>query len=421
MPMDFLLLIAFTLGGTALGIFTGLTPGIHTNNIALFALTLYFIGVDAVYLASMVVAAMISHTFLDFIPSTFLGAPEEDTSLSVLPMHRLLLRGEGYRAVYLSAIGSILAVAFSLPVIPLLQIFFSIFTYDDIKPYIPVVLIAIILYMLYLESRKSIKKMLIASYVFLLSGIFGIIIFNLPQNYNFVPVDISAGLLFPLFTGLFGMPILLLSQKTVIPKQRIEDVKVGKDDYKASFFGSLSGSLVGFLPGVTSGIAGVISRVFYKEEMNEKFIVSLGSVNTANAIFNLAALFIILHPRSGALNVISQIINVQPWISLYYVPDLFILLLISAAISSFLSFFITLKMGEIFAKYVHKLQNRYGDLSKGIIIFLAVLMFLFCGWVGLVVACAATLIGLLPPKNGVMRVHLMGVLIIPVLLFYLGI
>ena len=259
MPMDFLIFIAFALAGTALGVFTGLTPGIHTNNVALLALALYFMGIGAVYLASMIVAAMISHTFLDFIPSTFLGAPEEDTSLSVLPMHRLLLRGEGYRAVYLSTIGSILAIIFSLPMLPLIQLFFSFFTYDEIELYIPVVLIAIILYMLYLESIKSMKKMLIASYILLLSGLFGIIVFNLPQNYNFVLLDIGAGFLFPLFTGLFGLPTLLLSQKTVIPPQKIEKMKMEREDYKASLFGSLSGSLVGFLPGVTSGIATVLS------------------------------------------------------------------------------------------------------------------------------------------------------------------
>ncbi len=419
--MDFLIFILFVFAGTMLGVFTGLTPGIHTNNIALIALALYYMGFDPLPLVAMVVAAMISHTFLDFIPSTFLGAPDEDTSLSVLPMHRLLLKGMGFRAVYLSAIGSALAVLFSLPFLPLLQVFFSTFTYNDVKPYIPVVLIAIILYMLYLESKKGLRTMLISFYILLLSGIFGFVVFNLPQNYNFTPLNINAGFLFPVFTGLFGIPTLILSQKTKIPKQKIERVKIEGEDYRSSLLGSLSGSLVGFLPGVTSGIATVISRGFFKDSDEERFIVSLGSVNTANAIFNIGALFIILHPRSGAVNIISQMIDVQPWLSLYYVPSLLILLLIAVAVSSLLSFFLTIKIGEIFARYVHRLDDRYGSISRIIIIFLAVLIILFTGYMGLMVAIAATLIGLLPPKYGVMRVHLMGVLIIPVLLFYIGV
>ncbi len=417
--MDFLIFILFVLAGTLLGVFTGLTPGIHTNNIALIALALYYTGFDPIPLAAMVVAAMISHTFLDFIPSTFLGAPDEDTSLSVLPMHRLLLKGEGYRAVYLSAIGSLFAVIFSIPFLPLIQLFFSTFTYDDAKPYIPVALIAIILYMLYLESRKGLRKMLIASYILILSGIFGIVVFNLPQNYNFTPLNINAGFLFPAFTGLFGIPTLILSQKTKVPEQKVEKVNIGSEECCSSLVGSLSGSLVGFLPGVTSGIATVISRGFFKDGDEEKFIVSLGSVNTANAIFNIDALFIILHPRNGALNIVSQMVNVQPWLSLHYIPPLLLLLLIAVAISSLLSFFLTIKIGEIFAKYVHRLDERYGSISRIIIIFLGVLIILFTGYMGLLVAVFATLIGLLPPKYGVMRVHLMGVLIIPVLLFYL--
>jgi putative membrane protein len=41
---------------------------------------------------------------------------------------------------------------------------------------------------------------------------------------------------------------------------------------------------------------------------------------------------------------------------------------------------------------------------------------LFAGPVGLVVLAAATVVGLLPPRVGCRRVHLMGVLLGPILL-----
>ena len=47
-------------------------------------------------LAMTIVAMSIAHTFLDFIPSTFLGAPECETALSVLPAQGMLLEGSGY-------------------------------------------------------------------------------------------------------------------------------------------------------------------------------------------------------------------------------------------------------------------------------------------------------------------------------------
>ena len=418
-PVDIAQVVLYSLIGTLLGVVTGLIPGIHVNNVALLALLLYSQGYDPLLLSALLIGNLISHTFLDFIPSTFLGAPEEGTALSVLPMHRMLLEGRGYRAVHLSAIGSLLAMIYSFPLIFLLQIFLTVVGYEGMRPFIPVILFAIVLYMLYLESLKGIRNMLTAAYIFMLAGTLGIIVLNLPQNGNYVPVNIGSGLLFPVFTGLFGIPTLILSRNANVPPQIVERVRIVKNHFYSAFYGTLSGSLVGFLPGVTSGIATVIAKGLQRNDDTESYIVSLGSVNTANSIFNLAALFIIFHPRSRAIGVISSMVPVIPWVSTLYPPRLFILLLISAYIASVVAFFLTLLFGRIFAKMVDILGKNYGKLSLGILIFLAVMIFIFTGPLGLLVAAIATLIGLLPPKMGVMRVHLMGVIILPVLLFYL--
>ena len=100
------LIIIFALLGTLMGTFTGLIPGIHVNNVAILLLSLtpafivafgflaaLGVGPDQIALLVCVTifATSIAHTFLDFIPSTFLGAPEGDTALSVLPAHKMLL------------------------------------------------------------------------------------------------------------------------------------------------------------------------------------------------------------------------------------------------------------------------------------------------------------------------------------------
>ncbi len=414
-----LFIILFALTGTLLGVFTGLTPGIHVNNIALIALYLYATGFNPIYLSVLIVSAMISHTFLDFIPSTFLGAPGEDTALSVLPMHRMLFNGEGYKAVYLSAIGSLMAMLLSLPIIAGIQLFFENIAYASVKPWIPVILIIIVLYLLYQESKKSLKSMAIAGYIFIIAGIFGILALSLPQNFNYVPINIGSGVIFAVFAGLFGLPTLFLSTNSIIPKQKVEKIRIERKYYKASLYGTLSGALVGFLPGITSGIATVIAKGIYGEEDTSGFIVSLGSVNTANALFNLAALFIIAHPRSHAVGVISEISSAIPWIDFFNPPLFFILLLIAAFISSFISFFLTVYIGKYASKIIYKFGQNYKKLCYGIIAFVFSLIFLFGGVFGVALAIVGTLIGLLPPKLGVMRVHLMGVLILPVLLFYL--
>src|SRR3989338_1637338 len=95
--MFFELIIALLLGVTS-GIITGLTPGIHSNLVSLLVLQFtpllmpYF---SLLSLATFIMSMSITHTFLDAIPSIFLGAPESDTVLGVLPGHRYLLRGNG--------------------------------------------------------------------------------------------------------------------------------------------------------------------------------------------------------------------------------------------------------------------------------------------------------------------------------------
>lgn len=123
--IELVLLLAFASIGVGFGVLTGLTPGVHVNNIAIMMLSIspallagllflqdYGISVSfiTVLLCAIIIATSIAHTFLDFIPSTFLGAPEGETALSVLPAHSMLLEGRGYEAVALSAMGSFGAV-----------------------------------------------------------------------------------------------------------------------------------------------------------------------------------------------------------------------------------------------------------------------------------------------------------------------
>ncbi len=415
--MNFLLIILFAFAGALLGTLTGLTPGIHVNNIAIIAIYLYTTGMDPLLLSSLVVGTMIAHTFFDFIPSTYLGAPEAGTAMSVLPMHRLLLSGEGYRAVYLSTMGSAMAMLLSLPLIALYAAIFYILPFRTFQYLIPVILVAIILYLLGVEGKKHIKKVFAAAYMFLISGIFGLLALNIPRNLNFVPLNIGTSFLFPVFTGLFGIPILLKSTGTSVPEQRCSRVKMNGEYLKSSLYGTLSGSLVGFLPGVSSGVATVIAKAFFRED-TEHYITALGSVNTANAMLNLAALFIIAHPRSEAVNVIGQMLTLPPPAGRFVNP-VFWLLLIAGFVSATYSIPGTLLAAKAFSRIMRGVGEGYRKLSITLIITLLIMIFLLTGPLGLALGLAATLIGLLPPKLGVMRVHLMGVVILPVLLFYI--
>jgi len=68
--------------GVVLGTISGLVPGVHSNTVAGFlagasGLLLVLFGPEG--LAAAIVATMVTHTFLDAVPSTFLGVPDPDT------------------------------------------------------------------------------------------------------------------------------------------------------------------------------------------------------------------------------------------------------------------------------------------------------------------------------------------------------
>lgn len=105
-------------GCVVLGTISGLVPGVHSNTVAGFLAgasgpLLVLFGPEG--LAAAIVATMVTHTFLDAVPSTFLGVPDPDTVLSVLPAHRLCLAGHGEEAVRVSALGSVAGFVLCLP------------------------------------------------------------------------------------------------------------------------------------------------------------------------------------------------------------------------------------------------------------------------------------------------------------------
>ena len=142
--------------GCFLGIITGLFPGIHINLVAVIILSLSpFLAqyVSILTLAIIIISMSITHTFLDAIPSIFLGAPDSGLELSVLPGHRLLLQGRGYEAVFLTAIGSLFAVIIMVAFAPFGLPFISKI-YPLIQDFIPYILIFFSILLIYRE-RKS--------------------------------------------------------------------------------------------------------------------------------------------------------------------------------------------------------------------------------------------------------------------------
>ena len=124
--------------GILFGTLTGLTPGIHINLIGaiLISLSTFFLEIASpIIIVIFVVSMSITQSFIDFIPSIFLGAPEEGTSLSILPGHELLKEGRGYEAIALTAYGSLAAIAIIIIVSPIF-----IFLLPKVEPIIRILI-----------------------------------------------------------------------------------------------------------------------------------------------------------------------------------------------------------------------------------------------------------------------------------------
>jgi putative membrane protein len=361
-----------------------------------------------------------------------LGAPDEDKALSVLPAHSLLLEGKGYEAVTLSAIGSFGAILFCFLLIYPIRFVIGdpMFFYESLREIMVFVLIAVSLLLLATEKAKidvfkkkgklpSIIGILFATYIFLISGVFGLITFELPVNS---PIGLSSPVLFPALAGLFGTPTLLTSlfTKPKLPKQSITEVSFDKKSKKSLFLsvitGSLGGTLVSIIPGLTSSTGTVITMIARGKSDKKQTIITLSAVNTACAFFVVVIMFITLRARSGATLAVKDIISVVEWTELL-MPTNLVYFLIALIFGGTLSFFLTLKIGKLFAK--HFTNIPYLLLIKLTICMVIILVFLFTGFIGVLVLVVATLIGLLPVQWGVRRSHCMGILLIPIILYFI--
>jgi putative membrane protein len=381
--------------GVFAGAITGLIPGIHINLVGVFLVSLstsLFRSVNPIYLIVFIGAMAISHTFIDFIPSIFLGCPDTETQLSILPGHEMLKDGEGYEAVRLTSKGGLYAV-FILLIIAFPISFFISRVYNGIHSVMFYVLLGISLLLIFQEKKKF-----SALFVFLISGILGLCVLNSSVKEP----------LLPLLTGLFGSSLLIASikDKIKIPEQKISEPK---EKMLKPILGSVIASpLCGFLPGLGSGQAAILANTISKTS-KKGFLILVGATNVLVMGLSFVSLYAISKTRTGAAAAIQEIIGILSW-------KMLVLLLFAVLISGIISFFLTKYLAK---KFSQKINNvNYSSLSIIILIFLVIITLIFSGLLGLLVLIASTLVGIYCNGLSVKKTHMMGCLLIPTILYY---
>jgi putative membrane protein len=397
------ILLAIFIGVYA-GVITGLIPGIHVNLISLLVISIsrYLLRfTNALVVGCFIISMAIVHTFLDAIPSIFLGAPDADQALNVLPGHKLLLRGMGYEAVRLTVIGSLLALILTVMIIPFM-IPYVPRVYEFLLPYIGYILIGISVFMILKE--KSLNRIFWSFFIFMISGILGLLTLNWPNLRN--P-------LFPLLSGLFGISTLAipLIQHVEMPKQRItEMIKVSSlNKIKAILAAVFSGSLIGIFPGLGAAQAAIVAMQLVGKIGMYSFMILIGGINTVNFVFSLVTFYTLQKARNGAIVAVMEILK---QIDINGLIVFLCVVLIAGGIATFLAFFIA----RIFSKVVNNIN--YNLLVIFIISFITILVFAFSGFVGFLILVTSTAIGLIPILINVKRSNAMGCLLVPVILFF---
>jgi putative membrane protein len=398
------IIISLLLGILA-GTFTGLFPGIHINLVgaALVSLSVSLLAkINPVFLGVFIISMAITHGFLDFIPSIFLGCPDTDIVLSVLPGHELLKHGKGCEAVSLTAYGGLMAI-FMIILITIPAILGMKPLYEILKiPYIMSAILIIVSFLLVFSEKKKFYSL----FVFLLTGILGLCVLNL--------TTLNQPLL-PLLSGLFGASSLIISikNKVKIPKQEISVPKL-KDvipDLKKAFFGTLIAStLCGFLPGLGSGEAAVVGNQISRTE-RKGFLVLIGATNTLVMGLSFISLFVISKTRTGAAVALNEILG-------QFSFKFLILFLIVILISGIVSFFLTLFLAKFFSDKISKIN--YQKISIATLIVLVAIVTIVSGWLGLLILIISALTGIYCISLNVKRTNMMACLLVPTIWIYLG-
>ena len=387
--------------GTFAGIITGLTPGVHVNLVSAVLLAsspILLSYVSPFTVVTFILAMAITHTFLDAIPSTFLGASEEAT----LPAHKLVRGGMGHEAIRLLTEGSLLCLLIGVALAP---VFVWIFpkAYALLKNWIGWLLLAIVFWLVIRES--GVDKKFWAAFTFLAAGILGIIVLDMGLKEP----------LLPLLSGLFGVSGLLLNlfEKVEFPKQRITD-QLHPDNAsatKALSAGTLAGAAISLFPGLGPSQAATMAGVVFKGLGNLGYLVLAGGINTVNFLVSLVTMYTLQKARNGAMVVALELVQSVSF------RDLLLYLTIAIIVGG-LATLLTLSLARVFSRILARVNYRM--ICAGVIALILTLVTVFSGIIGLFILVLSTSVGLIPQLTQTGKSHAMGCLLLPVILFFLA-
>lgn len=428
----FTTILLWTILGTLSGCVFSLLPSLHIYNVAGIGLLLWQVFGDSIppdgvpaYFMAMIVA----FSFINTIPMTFFGAPDESASVTILPGSKYLMAGRGYEAAIVSGIGSLAGIFLLCALTP---VFFCIFPtfHRIVGNHMAWILALVMIYMLMSEWPKGcgigdtvLKRfshawanLFAGQLAFVLSGILGLII----TSKSIIAVDMGFQNIMPVFVGLFAVPSIvqnLLSREKIPPQFVSEKVELSwRYLGQATFQGGIGGLLAAYLPAVTAGIGSIIAGHATALRGDILFILSGGVAKVIYYVGAFLFLFILTDISPSGLGKGGLNIILKPVFS--PVPGDYTVMLAIIVISGCLSFLLLLPFAKWTLKVIEKVD--YHNLYWFALFLVVAIVGGLTSWAGLFVMAVASCIGAIPVFYHARRSNCMAVLLVPICLNMAG-
>lgn len=417
-------LVALAVAGAAFGAALGLVPGLHIYSVAAalaLAVTSGALPLSPEALALLMAGAVTGWAMANVIPAVFLFAPDDASAAAILPATRYALQGRGAEAVMLIGSGSLAALVALAVLAPLLG--------DALRPLRAILqphtgwmIWAVIAFLLLGEwprvdarpGERPLRRLARAwawlgagLLTFGLSGLLGFIL----MTRSPIPAESAFQNLQPAFAGLFALPGLAQTAALSgrLPPQRWPGpVEPAAGVWARGVATGVAGGLfAAFVPVITGGIGGLLAGHATAQRDERVFLVSQGA---SKIVYYAGSLLLLFAPglaltRGGMAWMLSTMYVPYGWRN-------YALAVAAIALGGALAYWLLSLFAQAATRMTHKINPK--AVAAAAAALTLVLVFAFTGLPGLLVAAAATPIGLIPVFVGGRRLNTLGVLLLPV-------
>lgn len=379
--------------GVGLGFASGFIPGFSSKNLALLLIAYGLISSN-IYLAVTIVAVEISASFFEFLSPILFSVGNEATVLAIDPENAELTEESLRRRMSFVVSGGLTGIVLSLPLLFIGERIFP-FVYDTLKPLVGWMLLFICTYIIWIE--RGWKKKIFASVIFCLSGLFGLLV----KDSGLVS---SEYLLLPIFIGLYGFSSIISKRHEDPNSSQYTHEMAVTEKIRAAAVAFITTLFASLIPGMKRGQTSAVALQISGTAKNEEVLFMISLVSLAFVTLSIFALGSSGKIRSTLAYDINEVMGqLQFSQTVLFAGSA----AISACMSACILTFLAKPTGRFFSKINKKYLNIFGFCIGSFLIII------FTGINGVLLAFAATCIGILSSRLKIRSAHLMGVLLVP--------